>query len=116
MGRNVFALPGHGGQVVEAKVKARPVDPYPQLTVNGQQYTTGPKVPIGLQIVAGLPVLLFIGGAFGIVLALAGLFTNLFILRSRLAREAKTGLVTVVTLVVVVGFMIAAALAGAGRG
>ncbi len=114
MGRNVFALPGHGGQVVEAKVRARPVDPYPQLTVNGQQYTTGPKVPIGLQIVAGLPILLFIGGLIGILLGFAALLTNMFVLRSRLSSGAKVGLVIGVSAAVLVAYLAIATIVSAG--
>ena len=84
--------------------------------MNGQEYTTGPKVPLGLQIVAGLPVLLFIGGALGILLAFAALLTNMFVLRSRLAAGAKTGLVIGVTVAALVIYLVVAVFVAASAG
>ncbi len=101
LGRNRYALPGVDGKPVEGTVKATLVDPYPRLTVDGQTYLTGPKVPIGLQIVAALPVVLFVGGLLGIVLALLGVFANVTVLRTTMATAGKVGLVLGITVVTV---------------
>jgi hypothetical protein len=77
-----FALPRSGGGTVEATMHGGFLDAYPSVDVAGVRYRTGPPIPVGLRILAFLPILLVtIGGLLGAIVGLVGAAANMAVAR-----------------------------------
>lgn len=115
MGKRQYALPAAGGGTLPATVRSRLTDPYPTVEVNGIRHRTGPNVPVGLQVIALLPIaLVSIGGILGGLIGALGVTANLAVARTRLPSAGKALIMIGITAVaVLVLLVIAAAVSGA---
>ncbi|MET0698614.1 MAG: hypothetical protein ABWY93_03025, partial [Mycobacterium sp.] len=73
---------------VQGRLLTPYTDAFPKVEVGGVVYPTGPATPIGLRILALLPVVLFVGGALGIVLAGFAIIANFAVIRSGASKVA----------------------------
>jgi hypothetical protein len=81
--RGKFEFPGPDGRPVTGRIKPmRFWDVYPRLEVGGVTHPTGTEAPLGLKIVACLPMLLFAGAALGVLCGLVAIFINFAVIRS----------------------------------
>lgn len=101
-GRRTYALPAADGRTVEGKVHSSFLDPYPSIEIGGVRHRTGPAVPVGLRVLALLPIVLLIGGLLGGLIGAVAIVSNLAILR--------TAQSTVVKVVLLAGVFVAAAI------
>ena len=99
--RNKLQLPGTDGPV-EAKIKGGLFRAHPILVIDGQEYTSGPPTPTGLQVLGMLPVvsILILQGALGFLLAFGAVALNMGTVRGSFSTGTKIALM-VATLVAV---------------
>src|SRR5262245_21369363 len=100
--RNRLTLPGISGPV-EAKVKGGLIRAHPVLVVDGKEYPTGPPTPMGLQILALLPLLtlILLQGAVGFLVAFGAVAINMGIVREERSNGAKVGFMTAILIAAV---------------
>lgn len=107
--RGWYVLPRTDGSVVEARLRSSFLDTYPTLEIEGVKYRTGPAVPLGLKMVALLPILLLSAGCLGGLLAGIAITANLAITRGQLHTAVKAVMMVGVLLVAYVLLVIIAA-------
>jgi hypothetical protein len=91
VGRRQYTLPATVGGTVDATLRTGFADPYPSVEINGVRHRTGPKVPVGLRVLALLPILLVgIGGLIGGLVGALGVVVKLVIARAPISSAVKT--------------------------
>ena len=94
-GRRTFALPTVDGLEVPGTVRSAVGNPFPSVEVEGVTHATGPDIPVGLKILAFLPlVLLGFGGLVGGAAGFLGVLDNARILRARKSTATTAALMT----------------------
>src|SRR4029078_1051941 len=96
--RNRLTLPGASGPPVEAKIKGGLFRAHPVLVVGGTEYPTGPPTPLGMQILALLPILalLLVQGALGFLVAFGALAINMGVVRVSRSGSVKAALMVAI--------------------
>lgn len=96
--RNRLTLPGASGPPVEAKIKGGLFRAHPVLVVGGTEYPTGPPTPLGMQILALLPILalLLVQGALGFLVAFGALAINMGVVRGSHSGSVKAALMVAI--------------------
>ncbi|MFC7548160.1 hypothetical protein [Plantactinospora sp. GCM10030261] len=80
--QDTYLLPLANGGQVAGRLRRYALDPYPTIEIDGEKHRTGPAVPVGLRILALLPLALVgLGGLVGGLFGIAGLASNMIILR-----------------------------------
>jgi hypothetical protein len=104
-GRRTVALPTTDGRTVTATVHSGLVDPYPTIEIAGVRYRTGPSLPVGLRVLALLPLVLLIGGLIGGAIGGLGVVINLAIARRSRSTALTSLLMIMVFAIAVITFM-----------
>jgi hypothetical protein len=95
VGQDRFQLPAVKGADLEGHLVMKVWQVFPTLVVNSVEHRTGPKTPIALIGLAGLPLLLVIVSWYGIVFGLTTALLNQSALRESTNIFVRIGRITV---------------------
>jgi hypothetical protein len=91
--RGKYTLPTANGGTVEANLRATWLDAYPVIDIAGVEHRTGPRTPVGLRILALIPlVLVAIGGLLGGAFAALAITANMMVARGPQSTPIKAAL------------------------
>lgn len=101
-----FVLHMGNGEIKAMYVKANALDYVPQVTMDGSEIFLAPKIKTYQYVLSGAPLLLFAGGALGILLGILSFMLNLLVIRSRLKAIFKGFLIFGVTLLSIIIYIV----------